>query len=57
MPPYQVLLSVVGALLVGFAVGLISYRQSRRWCTTCGSSLSCLACLRLEHMNDRRGRA
>jgi len=35
------------ALVLGFLGGSVIYRQSRRWCTTCGSTLRCQCCQRL----------
>jgi hypothetical protein len=32
------------ALMLGFLSGTVIYRQSRRWCTACGSKLTCPAC-------------
>ncbi|HZN71002.1 MAG TPA: hypothetical protein VFC00_04860 [Micromonosporaceae bacterium] len=32
------------ALMLGFLSGTVIYRQSRRWCTACGSTLACPAC-------------
>lgn len=39
------LLTSTFAALVGFAAGLISYRQSRRWCGVCGATLTCARCV------------
>lgn len=50
MSIYQVGFAVVGAVLLGFVAGLVTYRKSRRWCTVCGSGLRCLTCLRLGHL-------
>jgi hypothetical protein len=38
---YATLAAVLAALVLGFAAGLVTYRQSRRWCPGCGATLRC----------------
>jgi NADH pyrophosphatase NudC (nudix superfamily) len=38
------LLTALAALLAGFAAGMATWQKSRRWCTTCGVTLSCQLC-------------
>jgi hypothetical protein len=35
----------IAGVLLGFIAGLLSYRQSRRWCGRCGGSLACPTCV------------
>lgn len=41
MPIGLVIASVVGAAIVGWLAGMLTFTQSRRWCTTCGKNLGC----------------
>ena len=41
---YLVVVGMLSALATGWVVGLVTYRESRRWCTACGSSLKCVEC-------------
>jgi len=36
--------AAVAALVIGFAIGMCTYRASRRWCPVCGATLTCSAC-------------
>jgi len=40
---YGYLAAIVAALVCGFLAGLVTYRQSRQWCTRCGATLRCPA--------------
>lgn len=44
MTPLLNVLAVLFALLLGFLGGLVTYQKSRRWCTTCGATLTCAHC-------------
>ena len=37
---------VAAALVVGFLAGFMTFKQSRRWCRTCGAVLRCPECPR-----------
>lgn len=36
-----VVFAVVGALLVGFVAGLLTFRLKQQWCPMCGETLRC----------------
>jgi hypothetical protein len=36
--------AVIGALLLGFLAGVLTFKVKNRWCTACGASLTCLDC-------------
>jgi hypothetical protein len=38
--------ALVGAGLLGFAAGLLSFKVKSRWCPHCGVTLVCPACAR-----------
>jgi hypothetical protein len=37
-------IAVIAAVFIGFTAGLLTYRQSRRWCPACGTTLTCRSC-------------
>ncbi|GAA1799287.1 hypothetical protein GCM10009835_16970 [Planosporangium flavigriseum] len=39
-----VVTTAVIALIVGFVVGLTTFKRSSRWCPACGSILRCVSC-------------
>lgn len=41
---FAYLLTGLVALLAGFAAGMTTWQKSRRWCTTCGTTLTCHLC-------------
>jgi hypothetical protein len=50
--------AVLSALAIGFVGGFVAYRQSRRWCTGCGSTLRCpLGCADRPTYGQRDGRS
>jgi hypothetical protein len=36
--------AVVGAILLGYVAGLLSFKVKLRWCRECGATLRCLDC-------------
>ena len=36
--------SVIASLLVGFLAGLLTFKVKVKWCSRCGSALSCVEC-------------
>jgi predicted RNA-binding Zn-ribbon protein involved in translation (DUF1610 family) len=36
--------AVVVSLVVGWAVGMVTFRRSTHWCPTCGAILGCNNC-------------
>jgi hypothetical protein len=42
--PYLLVATVLLALTFGFAGGMVTYQRSRRWCTRCGTTLTCRLC-------------
>jgi hypothetical protein len=34
----------VALIALGWVAGMVTYRQSRRWCTDCGCTLRCTNC-------------
>jgi hypothetical protein len=41
---FAYLLTALVALSLGFLAGMATWQRSRRWCTTCGATLSCQTC-------------
>lgn len=37
-------MAALAALIIGFAIGMCTYRASRRWCPVCGATLTCSVC-------------
>jgi hypothetical protein len=37
--------ALVGTAVVGFSLGLFSFKVKSRWCPTCGSKLTCPTCI------------
>jgi hypothetical protein len=42
--PVVFAVAMVVSLLLGFAIGLMVYTRSRRWCGACGATLVCVEC-------------
>ena len=40
----MIYLALVSALIIGFLVGLLTFKAKQRWCPTCGATLACLTC-------------
>lgn len=38
------------ALVVGFLIGLLTFKQKQLWCPVCGARLRCLECLEGEEL-------
>lgn len=38
-------MALLAGMLVGFLVGLATFKRSLRWCRECGETLSCPRCL------------
>ena len=56
MPWYETVPALVGAICLGWIGGLATFRQSLRWCTTCGRTLTCAACARISDYQPARAR-
>lgn len=37
----MLLVPTVAAIVIGFLAGLLSFKIKRRWCPTCGATLTC----------------
>lgn len=46
MAIYLALPMIIGALALGWAGGMLTFRRSMTWCSACGQTLSCRNCLR-----------
>jgi hypothetical protein len=44
MSAYLIVVAVLLAVALGFAGGMATYQKSRRWCTRCGTTLTCRLC-------------
>ncbi len=41
---YVFVMTVIVALMLGFAAGLLTFKRSCQWCPVCGAVKSCLEC-------------
>ncbi len=41
----MILFALVGGSLLGFGIGFFGFKVKARWCRTCGTTLTCPACM------------
>lgn len=46
MPLDAAVPALIGIAFLGWAAGMLTFKRSRRWCTTCGETLTCPHCAR-----------